>query len=575
MNAPLDHQTVVATATEFICKYISSENGQTLLNKHKLHPDSFPKPTKASGDFHCAADMLPIEIKFACDQIHKTVIERNLAQIAAFTTEKYSEREFAVDAYLVLTEIYSFLLGMRKQLLEHFGVTGARAGDVSGGESPSWPCDICGDDSYAEYCGSNVCGKCRSFFVAMMRARRSVATLKCSFYKKEEREVDHDGAETRELCTNDFGQVDVACDACRFWKCMKVGMVDEFYDTETQHPSTSLCEICRRGSNDLEFLLGTYVCSDCLESFKSSTEEDAFLSYECSCSAAAGSTGDPNGCEKCLFDRFKHSGFLDLYRLKAQGGLQGVVDVNAPPSKTVNLDIVFRDPEQCCACDNSAAVDSGLFLGVRACQVCRSFLQVSLKEEIYASYCCPAGECGRLCSVDATAEAARCKFCWLRRLEIEGMVDRWLICKGNTALWNEAEMEEEEEGGLCEKKRVPAEEKSAAKQGNNGVQVEENVRGDQVDDANDENEDGEAVLNVAEDELAVAESFQNGEEETEEADMKEAEEMEEEAAPKGDNEAEERGAKDETENDVEQDKVDDADTGPSSPKRRRRSRRTK
>ena len=55
----------------------------------------------------------------------------------------------------------------------------------------------------------------------------------------------------------------------------------------------------------------------------------------------------------------------------------------------------------------------------------------------------PEGEVGRLCSLDADADE-RCTFCWLRRLEIEGLVDRWFMCKGNPGAWNEAEMESEE-----------------------------------------------------------------------------------------------------------------------------------
>ena len=431
MNAPLDQQTTLATATEFICKYISLETGHKFIYKHKLNPDSLPKSTKASGDFHCAKDMLPIEIKFACDGERKTVIERNLNQIVTFISGKYSKREFAVDAYLVLLETYSFLLGMRKQLLEHFGVTKATP---SGEEGPSWPCDVCGDDCYAEYCGSNVCGKCRHFFVAMMRSRRTVATLKCSYYKSDGAYRDNYGE--RELCTDDFGQVDVACDACRFWKIWRIGMVDEYYETETQHPSAASCEICQKRSLELEYLLGTYACCECLDSFKNGMVDRAFTAYECVCSATVAPLKGEK-CGKCFFDRLKQLGFLELYHLKAQDSLHGASD----PKCSVNLDIIFRNPEQCCTCDNRA-VDDDLFLGARVCQVCRSFLELSIKEEIFASYCCPAGEAGRLCSLDATTEIERCTYCWLRRLEIEGLVDRWFMCKGSPDAWNEGEMED-------------------------------------------------------------------------------------------------------------------------------------
>ena len=541
MHAPLDQQTTLATATEFICKYISFESGHKFIYKHKLHPDSFPKPTKASGDSHCAKEMLPIEIKFVCDGGRKAAIEGNLAQIVTFISEKYSKREFAVDAYLVLTETYSFLLGMRSHLLDHFGVTKARPNQKRGEEGPSWPCDVCGDDCYAEYCGSNVCGKCRHFFLAMMRSRRTVATLKCSYHKNDGAVAD--GVEERELCTNDFGQVDVACDACRFWKCMKIGMVDEYYDNETHHPSASSCEICWHRSLDVEYLLGTYVCGDCLESFKNGMVDRKYTAYECVC-LATGAHREPDKCGKCFFDRLKQFGFLDLYSLKAQDGFHGASD----PKCSVNLDIIFRNPEQCCTCDNQAIDDVGvgLFLGARVCRVCRAFLELSINEEIYASYCCPAGELGRLCSLDATSEMERCTYCWLRRLEIEGLVDRWFMCKGRPDAWNEAEMEEEEE-------------EEADNQERDGVQAVENGR--ESDDVG--SHDGEETMdreNVAE-EISGAEAV----------DMEEdGKESEAEEVQKQD--------KDESLSDVEQDERDPVDQEPSSPKRRRvssRSRRAK
>lgn len=538
LNAPLDQQKTLATATEFICKYMSYENGHKFIYKHRLHPDSFPKPTKATGDFHCAKDMLPIEIKFVCEGERKAAIERNLAQIVTFISEKYSKREFAVDAYLILTETYSFLLGMRRQLLDHFGVTKAMPRQDEGRELPSWPCDVCGDDCYAEYCGSNVCGKCRHFFVAMMRSRRTVATLKCSYYKKDG--VDSNKVEERELCTNDFGQVDVACDACRFWKCMKIGMVDEYYDTETHHPSATSCEICQNRSLDLEFLLGTYVCGDCLESFKNGMVGRTYTGYECVC-LATDAHREPDKCGKCFFDRLEQFGFLKLYYLKAQDGFKGASE----PKCSLNLDIIFRNPDQCCTCDNRAidggGVGDGLFLGAKVCQVCRSFLELSIKEEIYASYCCPSGELGRLCSLDATSEVERCTFCWLRRLEIEGLVDRWFMCKGDPDIWNEADMEGEDH------------------QERDRVQAVENGR----DDDDGGNHDGEDTMDT---EIVVEkETAEEAVEIGEEGKEREAEVIQEQD-------------KGETRVDVEQDEIDPVDKEPNSPKRRRvssRSRRSK
>ena len=533
LGVPVDQQTTIATATEFICKYISFENGRKIIYKHKLHPDSFPKSTKAAGDFHCAKYMLPIEIKFVCDGERKAVIDKNLSRILTFISKKYSKREFAVDAYLILMETYSFILGMRAQLLRHFGVTKATPDE----EGPCWPCDVCGDDCYAEYCGSNVCGKCRHFFISMMRSRRTVATLKCSYYKGDGA-VGHK-VEERELCTNDFGQIEVACDACRFWKCYKLGMVDEYYDTETQHPSSASCEVClSKGSLDIDFVLGTYVCGDCLESFKIGMVGKAYTRYECVCLAMP--RREEGKCGKCFFDRLRELGFLGLYHLKAQDVFRGTRD----PNYSLNLDIIFRNPEQCCACTNGA-VDGGgdgLFLGAKVCQVCRSFLELSLREEIYASYCCAEGEVGRLCSLDANSDE-RCTFCWLRRLEIEGLVDRWFMCKGNPGAWNEAEMESEER----EEDRAQGDQVQAVDNGR------DNVEGEAPD-----GEDMKVTENVVEEEGAGAEAV--------DTDME---------CRARQSEMDQVVKQSEVRNGVEQDEVEPVDEGPDSPKRRRVSSRSK
>jgi hypothetical protein len=105
-----------------------------------------------------------------------------------------------------------------------------------------------------------------------------------------------------------------------------------------------------------------------------------------------------------------------------------------------------RDPSQCCLCDKPAIEGSNTFLGVKACEVCRTFLGATMTGGAANAgrYCCPEGERGRLCSLEV-GSLARCQFCWLRRMEIEGMVDRWIICGGNPDLWIDMNMEEEED----------------------------------------------------------------------------------------------------------------------------------
>ena len=63
-------------------------------------------------------------------------------------------------------------------------------------------------------------------------------------------------------------------------------------------------------------------------------------------------------------------------------------------------------------------------------QLCQAFLNTSMKQQSFRFYCCPEGETDRLCKID-DVKGHRCKYCWFRRLELDGLVDRWIICDGN------------------------------------------------------------------------------------------------------------------------------------------------
>ena len=67
-------------------------------------------------------------------------------------------------------------------------------------------------------------------------------------------------------------------------------------------------------------------------------------------------------------------------------------------------------------------------------QRCQAFLKNSLENDNHANYCCPYGEIGRLCPLNRSKV---CPYCWFARCEIEGLVERWQICNGDSNKWNE------------------------------------------------------------------------------------------------------------------------------------------
>jgi hypothetical protein len=53
-----------------------------------------------------------------------------------------------------------------------------------------------------------------------------------------------------------------------------------------------------------------------------------------------------------------------------------------------------------------------------------------MNQHLQQQFCCPEGELDRLCPVP-DEKGHRCKFCWFRRIELDGLADRWVICDGN------------------------------------------------------------------------------------------------------------------------------------------------
>jgi hypothetical protein len=73
-------------------------------------------------------------------------------------------------------------------------------------------------------------------------------------------------------------------------------------------------------------------------------------------------------------------------------------------------------------------------MDLTVCVCCQAFLKNSLENDNHANYCCPYGEIGRLCPLNRSKV---CPYCWFARCEIEGLVERWQLCNGDSEKWNE------------------------------------------------------------------------------------------------------------------------------------------
>lgn len=116
-------------------------------------------------------------------------VRRDLEDITTSLGKKHGWHEDVAmaDDYVILMEVFKFFLGKRKSLARHFSVHDLDDEEQECDEKheeEALSCDVCGDEAYYEYCGSNVCGKCRHFFVTTMRNRTRLS-LRCSGTKGE------------------------------------------------------------------------------------------------------------------------------------------------------------------------------------------------------------------------------------------------------------------------------------------------------------------------------------------------------------------------------------------------------
>ena len=98
-------------------------------------------------------------------------------------------------------------------------------------------------------------------------------------------------------------------------------------------------------------------------------------------------------------------------------------------------EILFPDLSRCCVCNEETNLEpmlcsnlclvrnsicSGNHVKCRhfLFQTCKTLLYCSMQKKTSLSFCCPSGEVGKLCPIGETAR--KCKFCFLRRFELEG-----------------------------------------------------------------------------------------------------------------------------------------------------------
>ena len=99
------------------------------------------------------------------------------------------------------------------------------------------PCCVCGcipSFPPSPFCSGDddVCLRCASFITRRMLLRQSV-TLKCVRARQQQEGADKWSAAVRQ-CRDEMGRVDTSCHACWYDQCQSKGLVEAYYDSQTQ-----------------------------------------------------------------------------------------------------------------------------------------------------------------------------------------------------------------------------------------------------------------------------------------------------------------------------------------------------
>jgi len=263
-------------------------------------------------------------------------------------------------------------------------------------------CLICLEGAVTLYCDTPICLKCKYFFQDLMR-RRTLLSLRCS----------KNGA-----CFSNMKNSDISCRKCRFDRCRLANMVEQYCNIELPELVIRSCFICRKSDENNKPVMGFSLCPDCRNAFDelSTNFHDinpvCLEEPECRCATFE--------CRKCLKEKFVQFGIFQTYTMKLNG---------------MKKPLQCWEEYKCCVCLKKVETFSQeKWMDLTVCVCCQAFLKNSLENDNHANYCCPYGEIGRLCPLNRSKV---CPYCWFARCEIEGLVERWQLCNGDSEKWNE------------------------------------------------------------------------------------------------------------------------------------------
>lgn len=425
---------IIAISTEFYLRYDQTFSGKVATKDFKLDKKFLEKQEQSK---------YPVYIQLYLSKSLKKHIKSNIDQLAAILANKYSSLHTKVNNFIILGEIFSFVLENVKEIKEFFN---------NGKESigpPSFK-TLVADKKYCSICGGDICtplssdilacGRCTKFFE--LHSKSEAESWECrkqsgfcaivpSFQYKDNRLFFTNSltGEMKVYASNS----NVLCKRCRYLRCVAVGMKEptkivggmQKWNAEEQtkkveclentveglevkpSPLITPCIVCesRVEVNKLK------ICLHCQTFLSDSVEESSHYTIACMkssvCEVTSKKTSTFSACTGCWMSKTRKLGVLEEYLAT----LQSTREQSIENEEGVNAGVGTTG---CAVCGR---ITDNTFQTKLCCGVCKRFFLKSVKSRCFKDFCCSGNS---RCEISG-GQKLQCSQCWWTKCISKGL----------------------------------------------------------------------------------------------------------------------------------------------------------
>ena len=444
-NASVTNAEAIAISTEFYLRYAQSSGGASFTENFELKKELMTFPNRFLLKY-------PVSLQLTLPLETKTHIEKNLSLLFSALKHKYRDKNVDVNNFLVLTEVFSFVLENCESIKKYFDTLEEPSTTITEETGPppnhAKCCAICGTEINSPVSESMACMKCLKFFENSKISEINSWTCKnqsgyCALihnfqYKDSILFYRAGDGVSKPYASN----CNVLCKKCRFNRCEQVGLKRSLPQKVENQPCIKECIVCcsKVQVNDLQ------ICSYCQMFLSDSVEESSHHTISCmrssDCEVHSQKTSNFSACPGCWMDKIKLHGILDAYlrhvdveEVKSQDMEEKINtkvllnnrvlhdDIDSHESFTKILEVVEsvdqeaegeeeKEEVKCVVCYK---VTVHKYQNKSCCGSCKKFFLKCAKSRCFKDFCCSGSS---KCEVSSKTS---CSHCWWGRCVKSGL----------------------------------------------------------------------------------------------------------------------------------------------------------